>query len=63
MTTEDLAKAADPQAALAAVVRKHPLGRLATADEVARAALFLGSPEATFITGIALPVDGGRHIA
>jgi NAD(P)-dependent dehydrogenase (short-subunit alcohol dehydrogenase family) len=36
-----------------------PLGRLATADDVAAAALFLASPEAAFINGVALPVDGG----
>jgi 3-oxoacyl-[acyl-carrier protein] reductase len=63
MTDEDLSRTADPEAARAAVVRKHPLGRLASADEVARAALFLGSSDAAFITGVALPVDGGRHIA
>jgi NAD(P)-dependent dehydrogenase (short-subunit alcohol dehydrogenase family) len=36
-----------------------PLGRLATAQDVANAALFLASDEAGFITGVALPVDGG----
>jgi NAD(P)-dependent dehydrogenase (short-subunit alcohol dehydrogenase family) len=36
-----------------------PLGRLATAEDVAAAALFLASDEAAFINGAALPVDGG----
>lgn len=38
---------------------KHPLGRIATPREVANAVLFLASEEASFITGVALPVDGG----
>jgi len=38
---------------------KHPLGRIATADEVGRVILFLASEDASFITGAALPVDGG----
>ena len=38
---------------------KHPIGRIARAEEVAHAILFLASEEAGFITGIALPVDGG----
>ena len=38
---------------------KHPLGRVASPEEVARAILFLASEEASFITGVALPVDGG----
>jgi NAD(P)-dependent dehydrogenase (short-subunit alcohol dehydrogenase family) len=36
-----------------------PLGRLASAKDVAAAALFLASGEAAFINGVALPVDGG----
>ncbi|MCL1993938.1 MAG: SDR family oxidoreductase [Spirochaetes bacterium] len=36
-----------------------PLGRLCTDVDVANAALFLASDEASFINGIALPVDGG----
>jgi len=38
---------------------KHPLGRVATPREIAQAILFLASDEASFITGVALPVDGG----
>ena len=37
----------------------HPIGRVGQADEVARAVTFLASDEASFITGVALPVDGG----
>ncbi|MDR2535276.1 MAG: SDR family oxidoreductase [Treponema sp.] len=36
-----------------------PLGRLATALDVANTALFLASDEAAFLNGVALPVDGG----
>lgn len=36
-----------------------PLGRLATAADVANAVLYLASDEAGFINGVALPVDGG----
>lgn len=39
-----------------------PLGRLATAEDIARAALFLASDESAFITGVGLDVDGGRAI-
>ncbi len=42
------------------MVAAVPAGRLASADEIASAAAFLASPAAAFVTGINLPVDGGR---
>ena len=49
----------DPGAAWAAYRAAQPLGRLGTPEECAAAALWLVSPEASFVTGVALPVDGG----
>ncbi|MFE7708081.1 SDR family NAD(P)-dependent oxidoreductase [Streptomyces sp. NPDC057486] len=37
----------------------QPMGRLGTADEMAQAVLWLCSPGASFVVGVALPVDGG----
>merc|ERR1739844_821345 len=39
----------------------HALGRPGEAEEVAKAIAFLASDDASFSTGISLPVDGGRH--
>ncbi len=41
------------------IVGMHPLGRLGEADEVASAVLYLASDQASFMTGHAMPVDGG----
>jgi NAD(P)-dependent dehydrogenase (short-subunit alcohol dehydrogenase family) len=47
------------EAGLEALAGMHPVGRIGTPDDVARAALFLASPEAGFISGAVLGVDGG----
>ena len=50
---------ADPQAAKEYIYGKHPLGRIATPAEVGNAVVFLCSEASSFVTGVALPVDGG----
>ncbi|HEY8677353.1 MAG TPA: SDR family oxidoreductase [Candidatus Dormibacteraeota bacterium] len=54
-----LQAASDPAAERARLAARQPLGRLGTAEEIARAILFLASPTSTFVTGTALAVDGG----
>jgi NAD(P)-dependent dehydrogenase (short-subunit alcohol dehydrogenase family) len=49
----------DPEAAWGEVLAQHPVGRLGTADDVAGAALYLASDDSTWVTGAAVPVDGG----
>ncbi len=44
----------------AAFVASVPLGRMSTPEDIAAAALYLASDEAAFLTGVCLPVDGGR---
>ena len=38
-----------------------PVGRLGTPEDIANAAVFLASDEASFVNGVTLPVDGGVH--
>lgn len=44
---------------LALLGQMHPVGRIADPSEIARAAVFLASSEASFITGASLNIDGG----
>jgi 3-oxoacyl-[acyl-carrier protein] reductase len=53
---------ADTPEARARITAGIPLGRMSTPNDVAQAALYLASDAAAFITGVELPVDGGRTI-
>ncbi len=59
MEHEDAAHRGMTWEAYVASASERPLGRMGDPDEVAMAALFLASDESSFITGAALPVDGG----
>jgi 3alpha(or 20beta)-hydroxysteroid dehydrogenase len=49
----------DPESVRASFASASPMGRYGKPDEIAAAAFWLCSPAASFVTGIALPVDGG----
>ena len=55
--TENAVK--EGKADLEAIQRRTPLGRLGKPEEIAQAAVFLVSDDASYITGVTLPVDGG----
>lgn len=52
----------DPAAVLRGQAAMHLTNRMAEPEEIASAILFLASPAASFITGIALPVEGGATL-
>ncbi|GLX68811.1 SDR family NAD(P)-dependent oxidoreductase [Paenibacillus glycanilyticus] len=52
----------DPAAAAKSLADMHPLGRPATPEEVAQSVLYLASEHASFVTGVALPVEGGASL-
>jgi len=52
----------NPEEVLRGQAAMHLMNRMAAPDEIASAILFLASPAASFITGVALPVDGGATL-
>ena len=62
MLDSHIAASQDQQQMREYLLAKHPIGRLGRPEEVAHAILFLASDEASFITGVAIPIDGGRSI-
>jgi NAD(P)-dependent dehydrogenase (short-subunit alcohol dehydrogenase family) len=53
----------DPAATRAALVARQPMGRLGEPVEIAKAALYLASDDAAFVTGAAFVIDGGLTAA
>jgi acetoacetyl-CoA reductase len=54
--------AAVPDRGLEKIVARIPVGRLGQAREIARGVAFLVDPEAGFITGSTLSINGGQHM-
>jgi len=59
MIQDAIAASKEPEATRQLFLERHPLGRLATPEEIAAAALYLASDAAAFITGASLVIDGG----
>ena len=59
---ERLAAFPDPAEARKQFIARQPMGRFGTAEEIAQAALYLVSPSAEFVTGVAFAIDGGLSI-
>ena len=62
MVQQMFSDADDPVALEETRVSAHPIGRISTTEEQAAAIVFMAGPDADFITGVALSVDGGRAI-
>ncbi len=58
----DMVRAVDPKIIAEKIVPQIPVGRLGTAEEIARCVLFLVSDEAGFITGSTISANGGMYM-
>ena len=59
LTAEVIRKAPNPEAVRRERVSVHPMGRLGEPEDIAGLAIYLASDESSWVTGAALPVDGG----
>jgi len=59
LLTTQLKMAPDPEKVTRDLIAKHPIGRMGKPEEIAKVALFLATDSSSFITGTAIPVDGG----
>ena len=59
---QDFMGVADTEENRARFISTIPLGRMCDPNDVAHVAVFLAGPEARFLTGVEMPVDGGRSI-
>lgn len=62
MLYETMQNLPDPEEAWKQTLDYQPLGRIATADDIAHACLFLASDEAAYVSGHSLRVDGGTYV-
>ena len=62
MVTTWLSQSTDQTVAENVLLQKHPIGRIGEPREVASVIAFLASDDASFMTGLSIPVDGGRSI-
>jgi NAD(P)-dependent dehydrogenase (short-subunit alcohol dehydrogenase family) len=56
---ERMVPGAPPEVAQQFLARQSPLGRMATTEDISKTALYLASDDSAFVTGQAIPVDGG----
>ena len=59
LTAEVIRKAPDPNAVRKERIAVHPIGRLGEPEDIAGLAVYLASDESSWVTGAAMPVDGG----
>ena len=59
MLNGSLNASSDPRKAREWIMERHPMKRIGTPEEIAQVALFLASDSSSFMTGAAIPVDGG----
>jgi len=62
MLWSNLREGQDPQSLIDMLIKQHPIGRLGTTSDIAKAVAFLCDPANSFVTGAMLAVDGGQLV-